>query len=191
MPQQIDFPILESPADERYTNFDITPFNPDQESQASPYTGSVSVFDRAPGRWRGVVAIGQMDNEEQAGLVEAFLTSLKGIENWARLPFGRATIPDSIAINSIDITDDSVTIAADSVIRTGHFALVGDRVVIVRGRPADDKLILWPYIPSILPGVTLEPATHILARITNGDQFTMPRDLDFFGPWSLQWVENT
>ena len=89
---QISFPTLTSPYDERYTNFDVAPFNPDQESQTSPYTGAVSIFNRSPGRWRGNLVIGQMDDEEQAGLVEGFIASLKGLENWAQLPFGRATV---------------------------------------------------------------------------------------------------
>ena len=187
---QVSFPTLTSPYDERYTNFDVAPFNPDQESQTSPYTGAVSIFNRSPGRWRGNLAIGQMDDEEQAGLVEGFIASLKGLENWARLPFGRATLSTGITISGITPASDTVEIAAASVVRAGQYARVGSRVVIVRGRPNDTSLVLWPYIPAITVGTILQPATHILARITNTHQLTMPRDSDFYGPWALQWIEN-
>ena len=184
----IQFPTLEAPFDERYTNADLEPWHPGQEGQQNPYTGDQSVFSRSPGRWRGVVRIAAVNDEAEAGLIEAWFAALRGAENWTNLPLARPPIPSAISVSSINLSASSISTPNATGIRAGMYCLIGTRLLIVEA-VVGNNLTIWPYVPALVAGVTLRPAETVLARRPAGRGVTMLREQDIYGPWTFEWQE--
>lgn len=189
----IAYPTLNAPYNS-FTRLDLEPWNPNQEEQENPYTGDVAVYARSPGRWRGVATIGEMNDREQAGLVEAWVAGLRGAANWSNIPLDRPTLAEdvSLSITAVDTATGVLTVAEDLTalaVTIGLYCRIGTRVLIIEGIPSQHEVVVWPFVPALSVGAALLPATTIQVRRPANRGVALPREVDIFGPWVIDFVE--
>ncbi len=180
------------PSEIELTAMTIEPWFPGQVALRSPFTGFVQVLNRGYPSWRGVADISPAAAADVGKVIEAFLASLKGQENWTDLPLNRPTIASgttSTVASIVNNTDGTVshTLAADVGAVAGDWLTSGTRVFTVRA-VSGLTLTLDPQL-ALAVGDTISAATTIRARARAPDVGPTRRTPNQWGPWRFTWEE--
>ena len=158
------------------------------------WNGRIDILNRGYPVWAGVLEIMRTDDAQAAAEIEAFLSAFEGRANWAWLPHPRATT------GAMNLTVASAATGADGTLRHRVNAVPGDlrtgmrlghggKMYSIRAIDrAGRSLALDPQRP-IAAGETLDPSTHVAARLIETEHPPMSRAARVWGPWTLAWRE--
>ena len=170
--------------------------NPGRVVHESPYSGNRIIVDRGKPRLSGTFTIGETASSENAERVELFLSVMEQSESLAEIKLNRVSTID-VALMPIEIRNSlndangmlihdlsrSVDVNDFSI---GDYVRAGNRILQVISRPNTLTVEFTPQVP-IDAGVILEPAEFVRIKVLESS--ILSRDADFYGPWSVTWVE--
>ena len=165
------------------TRLDIQPVA-HQIVHAIQGSDQIQVLSTGVGSWEGVTEIGPM---EDGALIEAFLASMNGVENYTEMPIFRHTIgrrPTTVtafANGQITLSDRPDGVATGSWFRAGTRLFIFDSVP-----SAGTTFGYWPTRPLAI-GTFIRTASSM--RVRARGTVNMPLTRNRYGPWTFRWQE--
>ncbi len=147
-------------------------------------TDQLQILSTGHGSWEGVTEIAPM---RDGALIEAFLSSLNGVEHYTEMPIYRHTIgrrPTTVtafANGQITLSDRPDGVATGSWFRAGTRLFIFDSVP-----SAGTTFGYWPQRPLAI-GTNIRTASSM--RVRARGTVNMPLTRGIYGPWTLRWQE--
>lgn len=183
---------LNLPADVEVTNQPSGLWYPGLDDHRSPFGGQPSFLFNSPGSWRGSVSIAVTDAETEAmgATINGLLADMRAGEKTVALPMPGPTIEEPMVATTIlsIATDGTLTLNRNQPVAPDAWIRIAERIFVARSQPAANQITVQP-IGVAAVGERLHAADFITVRLAEASPIIVPRDPNFWGPFTFPWVE--
>ena len=190
---------------------------PGQTVHASIYTGARQVIDRGIGVWEGSFtwpALGRADAPDDIAAIETFLNQLSGAANTFDIPLpvnqadrfnlSPAANPETyltISSNAPAGAQALVQLNRADGLRIGDYITIDNKLFQFTSPLARQRANIVPYrrlptthevtttIHPTLPVIWAQP--YLRARRTSSEPVSNNKDIDWAGPWTVEFTQAT
>lgn len=173
---------------------------PGQRTFDSLYETTTDVLVRGLAYWQGSITWGKYstaDEDADIGELEAFFAALSGTEN--TFDFALPNVQQgnrfagAVQATAFTATGTSATITLDTTVgglRNGDLVTIGDHLYRCIAPQVGADVRVTPSRFTVAFPTTVEfAAPYVRARMRTNTPVTLPRDVNFAGPYSLDWRE--
>ena len=171
----------------------VTPYDVMQDS----LSGKQIDIARGTGKWIGQAIFAECDESlrENANAISVFISTLEFRRRSFTIPIYRSVTPKDIMLRAETIIDGisyyRINVNDRDDIRIGMHVRIMDvfsRLYrIVQKTPTQVSLV--PNIPG-LTGRVMTPGTNVIAKLASGRiNQASPHNINFQGPWTIEWEE--